>query len=103
MCVTAIETPLTGTFRLTLRPDMQLEWPLAETATHIITMAFDPDLDDCAATALRQMIALLGTRRGLSREDAYMLCSLAADLRITQMVNQNNGVHVMLEKRYFAP
>ena len=102
VCVTAIETPLTGTFRVTLRPDMQLEWPMAETATHVITMAFDPDLDDCAATALRQMIALLGARRGLSREDAYMLCSLAADLRITQMVNQNNGVHVMLEKRYFA-
>ena len=30
-----------------------------------------------------------------------MLCSLAADLRITQLVNQNNGVHVMLEQRYF--
>ncbi len=102
VCVTAIETALTGTFKIGLRQDMSLEWPLAETPTHIITMAFDPDLDSAARTALRNMIALLGERRGLSREDAYMLCSLAADLRITQLVNQNNGVHVMLERKYFA-
>jgi acetamidase/formamidase len=102
VCVTAIETALTGTFTIGLRTDMTLEWPLAETPTHIITMAFNPDLDSAARTALRSMIALLGERRGLSREDAYMLCSLAADLRITQFVNQNNGVHVMLERKYFA-
>ena len=101
VCVTAIETALTGTFKITLRPDMTLEWPRAETDSHVITMAFDPDLDTAAKCALRQMIALLGERKGLSREDAYMLCSLAADLRITQLVNQNNGVHVMLEQRYF--
>jgi acetamidase/formamidase len=102
VCVTAIETALTGTFKITLRQDMTLEWPRAETDTHVITMAFYPDLDVAARSALRQMIALLGERRGLSREDAYMLCSLAADLRITQFVNQNNGVHVMLEQRYFT-
>ena len=101
VCVTAIETALTGKFKITLRKDMTLEWPRAETATHVITMAFYPDLDVAARSALRQMIALLGERRGLSREDAYMLCSLAADLRITQFVNQNNGVHVMLEQKYF--
>jgi acetamidase/formamidase len=102
VCVTAIETALTGTFQVTLRQDMTLEWPRAETPTHHITMAFDPDLDVAARTALRSMIALLGEMRGLSREDAYTLCSLVADLRITQLVNQNNGVHVMLERRYFA-
>jgi acetamidase/formamidase len=101
VCVTAIETALTGKFKITLRKDMTLEWPRAETDTHVITMAFYPDLDVAARSALRQMIALLGERRGLSREDAYMLCSLAADLRITQFVNGNNGVHVMLEQKYF--
>jgi acetamidase/formamidase len=101
VCVTAIETALTGKFQITLRKDMTLEWPRAETDTHVITMAFYPDLDVAARSALRQMIALLGERRGLSREDAYMLCSLAADLRITQFVNGNNGVHVMLEQKYF--
>lgn len=102
VCVTAIETALTGTFRLSLRKGERLRWPRAETPTHAITMAFDPDLDQAAKIALREMIALIGERKGLSREDAYMLCSLAADLRVTQLVNGNNGCHCMLEKRYLA-
>ena len=100
VCVTAIETALTGTFKLTLRKGLKLTWPRAETPTHAMTMAFDPDLDQCAKIALREMIALIGERKNLGREDAYMLCSLAADLRVTQLVNGNNGVHCMLEKRY---
>lgn len=102
VCVNAVETGLTGTFRLTVRRDMELQWPLAETATHMMTMAFDPDLDDCVVIALRQMIDLLGARAGLDRYQAYMLCSLAADLRVTQVVNGNKGVHAMLDKRYFT-
>lgn len=102
VCVTAIETALTGTFRLSLEKGRRLAWPEAETPAHVITMAFDPDLDQAAKIALREMIALICKRKGLSREDAYMLCSLAADLRVTQLVNGNNGCHVMLEKRYLA-
>jgi len=101
VCITAVETGLTGTFRLTVRDDMRLEWPLAETGTHMITMAFDPDLDDCVVIALRQMLDLVCARTGLDRYEAYGLASLAADLRVTQVVNGNKGVHVMLEKRYF--
>ena len=99
VCLTAIETGLIGTFELIVRDDMKLEWPMAETPTHVITMAFDPDLDDCAVIALREMIKLICARTGLSREDAYMLCSLAADLCVTQVVNGNKGIHVMLEKK----
>jgi acetamidase/formamidase len=98
VCITAIETGLIGTFELHVRGDMKLEWPLAETPTHVMTMAFDPDLDDAVVIALRDMIKLICTRTGLSREDAYTLCSLAADLRITQVVNGAKGVHVMLAK-----
>ena len=68
----------------------------------MITMAFDPDLDDCVVIALRLMIDLLCARTALDRTQAYMLCSLAADLRVTQVVNGNKGIHVMLDKRYFA-
>jgi acetamidase/formamidase len=99
VCVTAIETGLIGTFELIVRDDMTLEWPMAETPTHVMTMAFDPDLDDCVVIALRDMIKLIVARTGLSREDAYMLCSLAADVRVTQVVNGSKGVHVMLEKK----
>ena len=66
-------------------------------------MGLDPDLDQCAVQALREMIALLGERAGLSRADAYMLCSLAGDLRITQTVNGSKGVHMMMDKRHVRP
>jgi acetamidase/formamidase len=102
VCVTAIETGLVGRFRLTLRDDLRLTWPLAETPTHVITMGFDPDLDDCVVIALRQMIEVLKQRARLSADHAYMLCSLAADLRITQVVNDTKGVHVMLDKQMFG-
>ena len=53
-----------------------------------------------AKTALRQMITLIGERLGLSPEDAYMFCSLAVDMRVTQLVDGNKGIHAMLPKRY---
>ena len=62
-------------------------------------MAFDPDLDDAVVIALREMIKQICARTNLSREDAYRLCSLAADLRVTQVVNGAKGIHVMLEKK----
>jgi acetamidase/formamidase len=98
VCVTAIETGLIGTFELHVRDDLTLEWPMAETSTHLMTMAFDPDLDDAVVIALRNMIKLICARTNLSRDDAYTLCSLAADLRVTQVVNGTKGIHVMLPK-----
>jgi acetamidase/formamidase len=50
--------------------------------------------------ALRLMLDVIQRRAGLTRSHAYMLASLAADLRITQVVNGNKGVHVMLDKKY---
>jgi acetamidase/formamidase len=104
VCLTALETALSGTFRLTLRKDLhgRLTLPRAETPTHYITMGFDEDLDDAAKQALRQMIRLIGETAGLAPEEAYMLCSLAADLRVTQLVDGNKGVHAMLVKTVLA-
>lgn len=101
VCVTAIETALLGTFELVLHKaaaGQGLASPRGETATHWITMGMDPDLDRCLEMALRDMIRLLGEKAGLSREDAYTLCSLAVDFRITQSVNGVKGVHGMLRK-----
>ena len=98
VCVTAIETCLTGTFELHLRKDMTLNSPRAETPTHYITMAFDPDLDEAAKQALRFMLALIQEKANLSKEDAYTLCSIAADLHVSQIVNQHKGAHIMLAK-----
>ena len=102
VCVTAIETALRGVFEFIVRDDLTFTWPRAETPTHHITMGMDPDLDTCSVTALREMIALLGEKAGLTHAEAYMLCSLAGDLHVTQTVNGNKGVHMMMEKKNFA-
>src|ERR1700750_76498 len=98
VCVTAIETALQGTFEFIVRDDLRFTYPRAETPSHYITMGMDPALAQCAVMALRDMIRLTRERTTLSSEDAYTLCSLAADLRVTQTVNGSKGIHVMLAK-----
>ena len=95
---TAIETCLSGTFELHLRKDMTILMPRAETDTHYITHGIDPVLDNAAKQALREMIALIREKSNLSKEDAYALCSIAADLHVSQIVNVHKGIHVMLKK-----
>jgi len=100
-CLSALETGMSGSVELILRKDMKLSLPRAETATHWILMGFDPILDNAAKMALRETIAFLGELRGMGRDDAYTLCSLAVDLRVTQIVNGVKGVHAMLPKALF--
>ena len=100
--ITALETSLTGTFQLTVRKDMHLRWPRAETPTHYITMGLNDDLNACATLAVREMIDFLMTAKHLSRDDAYMLSSVAADLHITELVDGNKGVHMMIPKAIFT-
>jgi len=98
VCLSAIETALTGTFEFHVRKDMKLERPRAQTPDAWITMGFHEDLDDAAKEALRDMIVLIREHCGLSAQDAYTLCSLAADLRVTQMVDGNKGIHCVIAK-----
>jgi len=98
VCLTAIETALSGTFELIVRKDLKLSAPRAETPDTWITMGFDEDLDDAVKIALRDMIRLVGEISGLPAQDAYTLCSIAADLRVTQTVDGNKGIHCMLAK-----
>lgn len=98
VCVTAIETALQGRFRLTVQRDMDVTYPQAETPTHMITMGMHSDLDQCVEIALRRMITVVAQKAGVTRAQAYMLCSLAGDLRITQTVNREKGVHMMMAK-----
>ena len=97
--VTALETAMNGRIRLRVRKDLNLRLPLAETPTDIVTMGFGPTLDDALEQALAQTIAFLERFAGLSAEEAYVLCSLAVNFRITQAVNQpQKGVHGLLSK-----
>jgi acetamidase/formamidase len=102
VCLTAVETGLRGTLRVTLVKGTGIKGPWAETPTHWITMAFDPDLDIAAQNALREMIKLIGRVGGLGAADAYALCSIAADVHVTQLVNVHKGAHVMLAKSLLA-
>jgi acetamidase/formamidase len=98
VCLTALETSLSGTFELVLHKNAGLKFPRALTPTHYITMGMQPDLDEAARQALRDMIKLIGELTGLPAADAYTLCSLACDLRVTQLVDGNKGIHAMLPR-----
>lgn len=92
--VTAIETSMNGTIQVILHQNFPLPVPLAQTPTDLITMGFAPTLDEALEQALEQMIQVLVYCGGLTPEEAYVLCSLAASFRITQVVNQpQKGVH----------
>jgi acetamidase/formamidase len=98
VCLTALETCLTGTFELILHKGTKLAFPRAVTPTHYIAMGMDPDLDDAAKQALRDMIAWLAQLKGWTPEEAYVFCSLACDLHVTQLVDGNKGVHAMVSR-----
>jgi len=95
---TAIETSLKGTFEFKVRTDLDWKLPRAETPTHLIAFGLDPDLDDAAKQALKQMIDWIINLVGLSKDEAYALCSFACDLHVTQTVNNVKGVHAMIAK-----
>ncbi|MEX2147073.1 MAG: acetamidase/formamidase family protein [Candidatus Rokuibacteriota bacterium] len=98
VCLTALETCLRGTFELVLHKGMGLTFPRAVTPTHYIAMGFDPDLDDAARQALRDMIAWLVQLKAWTPEEAYVFCSLACDLHVTQLVDGNKGIHAMVSR-----
>jgi acetamidase/formamidase len=99
---TALETSLRGTFEVYVRKGRRLKWPRAETPTHYIAMGLHEDLDEAARLAVRELVEFLMAEKKLLREDAYMLCSLAASLRVTQAVDATKGIHAMLAKSIFT-
>jgi acetamidase/formamidase len=99
---TAIETSLRGRLQLTVRKDMKLTWPRAETATDYISMAADPDLTVATKTAIQEMVDFLAATKKLTKHQAYQVVSLAGNVAITQLVDKPNvGVHVRMPKSIF--
>jgi acetamidase/formamidase len=100
--VTAIETAMMeAVLQFYVRKDMKIERPMAETPHHWITMGFHEDLDEAVKIALRDAIQFLSQTKGLTLDDSYALCSLAVDLRVTQIVDGNKGIHAMIPKAIF--
>jgi acetamidase/formamidase len=98
---TALETSLRGTLEVHVRKGQRLRWPRAETPTHYISMGLHEDLDEAAKLATREMVEFLVATRGLGKDEAYALCSLAANLHVTQAVDQTKGIHATVAKSIF--
>jgi acetamidase/formamidase len=93
--VTALEAPLSGSLRFTLhkraisapRFEVPATSAAIRTGGYQATMGLAPDLMECSRIAVRAMIEWLVDSRGLSADDAYLLCSIAGDLRIVEVVD----------------
>ena len=97
VCLTALETCLKGRFQVIVHKQ-SLNFPRAITPTHYISMGMDVDLDDAAKQALRNMIKWLTEIKPWTAEEAYVFCSLACDLHVTQLVDGNKGIHAMVSR-----
>jgi acetamidase/formamidase len=101
--LSAIETGLRGKFQFILRKDMKLVWPRAETATHWIVMGLNPNLEEAMRIAVRETIDFITHRfPHLTREEAYMIASVAVDYHVTQVVDGTKGIHGMIPKAIFT-
>jgi acetamidase/formamidase len=102
VCGSAIEAPMTATIRIGIRRDMGIRSPQfhvtrpleresAARAGYHATTGIAPDLMEAARDAVRSMIGYL-TTRGLTRQEAYCLCSVAVDLKVSEVVDRPNWV-----------
>ncbi|KAL0948367.1 hypothetical protein HGRIS_010949 [Hohenbuehelia grisea] len=111
VCGTAIETPVKATVRLTVRKDKPyVKAPHFVTARaaaspeeYYCTTGVDQDIREASRAAVRDMIEYLGVEHHLSKVEAYMLCSVAGDLRMHEVVDMPNYViGLMLPKSIFT-
>ena len=99
---TALETSMKAArLKLSVIKGRSIQRPRAETRDHFITMGLDEDLREAARQAVLDMIDHLAETQAMRPQDAYALCSLQADLIITQLVNGVNGIHARLPKAIF--
>ena len=102
VCITAVEMMARATLRFGLEPGRRLAEPQLRTRGPIgaatqggpcyATTAHGPDLFASAQQAVRYMIDHLVAERGLSREEAYVLASVAVDLKISEIVDAPNWI-----------
>jgi len=88
--------------QVVLHKQKNFAWPIAETATHWITLGLDKDLNVAMTLAARNAINFLAAHADLTKLDAYALCSIAVSFRVTQVVDIVRGVHAMIPKNLFA-
>lgn len=101
---TAMESPMRVVYEISvIKGGRSISEPQYETDEYYATTGFATTIDEAARKATRYMIEYLVTEKGLSREDAYMLCSLAGDLQIAEAVDVPHMLVTMhLPKSIFA-
>lgn len=98
ICGTAIEASLTATIQVSVARGLGITSPVLETADQWVTHGFGSDLDAAMRMAAEQMLWLMTTHLGMSRDDAYSLASVAVDLGVTQVVDGTLGCHASLAR-----
>ena len=93
---TAIETPVEAQVTLDLRDDLPLKWPAARVDGAWLTFGFNRSLGMAARIAAEGMVTLMAREHGLKRAEATALASVVVDLRVTQIVNGQQGAHAVL-------
>lgn len=101
VCINGMESPMTVTMRFGLKkgysiptPQFRTPSPLTKTDTkgYFATTGIQPDLMEATKDAIRHMVQHLVRERGLTREEAYILCSVAVDLKISEVVDAPNWI-----------
>ncbi|HJX04659.1 MAG TPA: acetamidase/formamidase family protein [Thermoplasmata archaeon] len=100
VCGTGIEVPAEITVAFSKNPELQLKRPMIETPTSWISYAAAKTLDGAAKTATSDMVRFIMNSRGVDFEEAYMLASVAANLRISQVVDPLMAAKMEISKRY---
>lgn len=85
-----------------VRKDLKLTWPRIETPTDYIQVGFDESLDKAMVIAVAETVDFLVKQKGLDPYEAYSLTALAADCRVSQVVDVRKGVHCMIPKSIFV-
>ena len=100
---TAIEASLDIMMQIVVRKDVTVPGPLLETADSWCIHAFNTDLNQAVRQAALDSIQFLHEQHGLSVDEAYTMLSVACDFGVTQVVDQKQGIHVMIPKALFVP
>jgi len=100
VCGTGLETSAELTVRLSKAEELDLRRPMIETSTEWLTYAAAKTLDEAARLATADMVEFIQNRRGMDFEEAYMLASLVANLRISQVVDPLMAARMSISKKY---
>ena len=98
VCVTGLEIPGKVTLEIEIIKNKKIAWPILESKDSIQVIASDPNLEKASRLALLEMIRILEKSKSLSFEEAYILSSLAVDMKISQLVNPNKIARAAISK-----